>query len=39
MKITPYICKTIETGNDLDTSLNFFYKVFYKKFGRIKTFY
>ena len=29
MKISPYICKTIGRGNDLDTTFNYFYK-FYK---------
>ena len=39
MKIPPYICKTIERGNDSDTTLDCFYILFYKKLGRIKTFY
>ena len=32
--MSPYICKTIERGNDLDTTFNYFIK----KLGEIKTF-
>ena len=35
IKSSPYICKTVEMGNDLDTSFNFFTI----KFGRVKNFY
>lgn len=38
MKIPPYICITIERGNDLDTTFNCFFTNFRKKLGKLKTF-
>ena len=37
IKKSPYICKTVEMGNDLDTSFNLFTKN-QIKFGTVKNF-
>lgn len=38
MEMSPYICRTIERGNDLDTTLNFFTKYFRKNLVELKLF-